>query len=77
MTPDPRPPTLVPGILRAFDAGTYTARVTLKGSIHMSLASLPTTRGIAAGDMIAGRNVAVLILDHTKATDAVVIAVWT
>lgn len=69
--------TLHHGILRAFNAGTYTARVTLKGSIHMSLAGVPTTRGIASGDMVAGRNVAVLILDQTKATDAVVVAVWT
>jgi hypothetical protein len=69
--------TLHHGILRAFDSGTYKARVTLKGSIHMSLADVPTSRTIATGEMIAGRNVAVLIFDETKATDAVVIAVYT
>ena len=70
-------PAIHHGILRAFDAGTYLARVTLKGSIHVSLSNVPTSRCIASGDMTAGRNVAVLILDQTKANDAVVIAVWT
>lgn len=66
-----------PGTLRAFDAGTYLARVTLTGSLHMGLSDIPTSRAIASGEMVAGREVAVLILDETKATDAVVIAVWT
>lgn len=66
-----------PGILRAFDAGTFLARVTLTGSLAMSLANVPTSRAIAAADMVAGRKVAVLIFDETKATDAVVTAVWT
>ena len=66
-----------PGILKAFDAGTYLARVQLVGSIHMSLANVPTNRGIASSQMIVGRKVSVLILDETKANDAVVIAVYT
>jgi hypothetical protein len=71
------PATIHHGTLRAFDSGTYNARVTLKGSIHMSLSAVPTSRAIATGDMLAGRDVAVLIFDETKATDAVVIAVYT
>lgn len=43
----------------------------------MSLNAVPTNRGIASGDMLAGRNVAVLIFDETKTDDAVVLAVWT
>ena len=71
------PNELHPGILRAFDSGTYLARVTLTGSLHMSLAGVPVSRAIASGEMLAGRKVAVLVLDVTKATDAVVVAVWT
>lgn len=66
-----------PGVLRSFDAGTYLARVTLTGSLHMSLSDIPTSRAIPAAEMQAGRKVVVLILDITKATDAVVTAVYT
>lgn len=71
------PERIVPGVLRAFDAGTFLARVTLTGSLAMGLADIPTSRAIASADMVAGRKVAVLIFDETKATDAVVIGVWT
>ena len=64
------------GILRAFDAGTFLARVTLKGSVQMSLSNVPVNRGIASGDMVAGREVTVAIFDETKATDARVIGVY-
>lgn len=66
-----------PGILKAFDAGGYVARVQLTGSIHMSLSDVATSRGIASGEMVVGRKVTVLILDETKADDAVVLAVYT
>ena len=66
-----------PGILKAFDAGSYVARVQLAGSIHMSLSDVPTSRGLATAEMVVGRKVTVLILDETKADDAVVIAVYT
>ena len=66
-----------PGILKAFDSGTFLARVQLTGSIHMSLANVPTSRAIASSQMIAGRKVIVLLLDETKANDAVVTAVYT
>ena len=66
-----------PAVLRSFDAGSYLARVTLTGSLHMSLSNVPTSRDIPAAEMQAGRNVIVLVLDITKATDAVVTAVYT
>lgn len=69
--------TLHVGILRAFTVGTYKARVTLKGSLHMSLDDIRVNRALASGDMVAGREVTVLINDETKATDAVVVAVYT
>ena len=62
--------------LRAFNSGTYKARVTLKGSLQMSLDSVPVSRAIATADMVAGREVSVLVIDETKATDARVIAVY-
>jgi hypothetical protein len=68
---------LLPGTLRAFSAGTYKARVTLTGSLQMGVDDLPVSRAIPSGEMVAGRKVAVLLLDETKATDGVVVAVWT
>lgn len=66
-----------PGILRAFNAGTYLARVTFTGSLARSLDNVPVSRGIASAEMVAGRKVAVFLIDPSKATDAVVIAVFT
>lgn len=64
------------GILRAFNSGTYKARVTLKGSIMMSLDNVPVSRAIASGEMVAGRQVTVVIVDETKSTDAYVVGVY-
>ena len=65
------------GTLRAFDSGTYLARVTLTGSIHMSMSNVPVSRAIPSAEMTAGRKVALWLPDPTKATDAVVVAVYT
>ena len=69
-------PTLHIATLSSFDAGSFTASVNLVGSIHMHLDGVPVNRAIASGEMVAGREVTVLILDTTKATDARVIAVY-
>jgi hypothetical protein len=68
---------IVPGTLKAFNSGTYKARVTVTGSLQMSLDNVPVSRAIPTAEMVAGRKVALLLLDETKATDAVVVAVWT
>lgn len=65
------------GILRAFDAGTYTATVQLTGSLMLNLAGVPVSRDIAAGDLVTGRKVAVAFFDPSNHTDAVLLAVWT
>ena len=65
------------GILKAFDAPTHTATVQIIGSLSVWLSAIPTTRGIAAIDMVAGRYVAVLTPDPGQPGDSVVIAVWT
>ena len=65
------------GILKSFDSGTYLATVQISGSLSVWLDNVPTSRAIASGDMIAGRNVAVLFIDPGNLSDAIVIAVWT
>ncbi len=64
------------GVLRSFDPGTYTAGVQLVGSLSAWLTGVPVARNILAADLVAGRNVAVLIFDLGNPNDAVVAAVW-
>ena len=63
-------------ILRAFDNTTYTATVQLTGSLAQWLRTVPVNRAIPAAEMTAGRKVVVFLTDPTKATDAVVLAVY-
>ena len=65
------------GILKAFDSGTYTATVQVQGSLSVWLDDVPVSRGIPTGEMVTGRNVAVIFLDPGNPDDAVVVAVWT
>jgi hypothetical protein len=51
--------------------------VQIIGSLSVYLENIPTSRAIASGDMVTGRNVAVLFIDPSNFSDAVVIAVWT
>lgn len=65
------------GVLKAFDSGTYTATVQVAGSLSVWLEDVPVNRGIETGDMVVGRNVAILFLYPGNPDDAVVVAVWT
>jgi hypothetical protein len=65
------------GTLRAFDSGTYKATIEVAGSIAVWLTGVPVARNIASGDLLAGRNVALLLFDPSNPNDAVVAAVWT
>jgi hypothetical protein len=65
------------GILKSFDSGTYLASVQLIGSLGVWLDNVPTSRAIATAEMVTGRNVAVLFIDPSNFSDAVIIAVWT
>jgi hypothetical protein len=65
------------GILRAFDSGTHTATVQLTGSLAQWLRTVPVNRGIASGEMVVGRKVALALFDPSNPADAVVLAVWT
>ncbi|GAI29431.1 unnamed protein product, partial [marine sediment metagenome] len=51
------------GILKAFDSGTYTATVQVQGSLSVWLDDVPVSRSIPTGEMVTGRNVAVIFLD--------------
>lgn len=64
------------GILQSFDSDTYLASVQLIGSLGVYLDNVPTSLDIAPADMVTGRNVAVLFIDPSNFSDAVVIAVW-
>lgn len=69
-------PTIHSGILRAFDAPSYTATVQLTGSLMLYLAAVPVSRNIAGADLTAGRKVAVALFDPNNHNDAVLFTVW-
>ncbi len=64
------------GILKAWDAGTWTATIQVDGSLTTWLRSVPVSRSIATGEMVTGRKVAVAMFDPTNSSDAVVVAVY-
>ena len=61
--------------LLSFSSGTYTATLQIAGSLSASVASVPVSRGIDAGELVAGRRVAVAIFDAGNPVDAMVIGV--
>jgi hypothetical protein len=65
------------GILKSFNETTYLAAVQIAGSLSVWLDNVPTSRAIAASEMVTGRSVAVLFHDAGNPSDAVVISVWT
>ena len=68
---------IIKGILRAWDAGTWTASVEPVGVFPTYLTAVPVARNIPNAEMTLGRYVAVETFDAGKAQEAVVIAVWT
>lgn len=70
-------PAVRSGILKAFDAGTYLASVQFFSSLQTFVTSIPVSRNIAAGEMTAGRRVAVALFDPENPADAILFAVWT
>ena len=65
------------GVLRAFNAGAYTATVEIDGSIASHLSGVPVARNVASAELIAGRSVAVYFFDLANPGNAVLMAVWT
>ena len=64
------------GIIKAWDSTNWQADIQIVGSLSVWLKSVPVNRGIASGDMVVGRSVAVVFLDPGNPIDAVVVAVW-
>ncbi len=65
------------GILRSFNSGNYKATVQLSGSLKVYLEDVTVARNIPAGEMVAGRKVAITFFDEHNPREAVVIAVYT
>ena len=63
------------GIVRSFDAGTYTAVVQIEDSRSAFASSVPVSRGIAAGEMVAGRACVVAVFNVDDVQDAMVVGV--
>jgi hypothetical protein len=64
------------GILKSFDSNTYLATIQIVGSLSVWLENIPTSRAIPNSEMVSDRNVAVLFIDPSNFSAAVVIAVW-
>jgi hypothetical protein len=64
------------GVLRGFDAGSYTATVQVAGSIATWLTGVAVARNIDSAEMVEGRSVALLQFDESNPDDMVVGAVW-
>lgn len=63
-------------VLKAWSSGTYTATVQISGSSKAYLEGIKVARNIPSAEMVLGRNLAVLFLDKSNPTDAVVVAVY-
>lgn len=64
-----------PATLVAFEATGYTATLRYASSLSVSVSGVPVSRGIASGELVAGRRLAVAVFDDGPA-DAMVVGVW-
>ena len=64
------------GTLKSFNSTDYIAEVQLAGSMAAYLDNVPVARNIGSVEMVASRQVVVVIPEENPA-DAVVIAVFT
>ena len=62
-------------VLRAFDAGAYTASVQLVGSRSAYLDAVPVSRGLPAAELLPGRDCVVVLFEPTDPTDSMVVGV--
>lgn len=65
------------GTLKSFNSGSYTATVRLDGSDKVYMDGIAVARNIPAGEMIAGRKLAVILFDEHNLKEAVVAGVFT
>jgi len=64
-------------MLKSFDSGNYTATVQLSGSYKVYLEDVTVARNLPAGEMTAGRKVALVLFDEHNPKEAVLVAVYT
>ncbi len=67
--------TVLHGLVRAFDAGTYRATVQVDGSRQTAI-SVPVSKGVPSAEMVAGRHCAILQFWPGDPEAAVLVAVW-
>ena len=63
-------------ILKAWYSGTYMATIQIAGSGKAYLEGVKVARNLPSVEMVVGRNLAVLFMDKSNTSDAVVIAVY-
>ena len=64
------------GVLRKVDTSTYRADVELGASDEANLVDVRVSRGIASGELVVGRVVAVVAYEDFNPDDAMVVGVW-
>ncbi len=65
------------GILRAWNAGAYTADVQLTGSLPVYMTGVTVSRGLPAAEMTLGRRCAIALFDDSSnPLTAVIFAVY-
>ncbi len=64
------------GVLRKVDTSTYRADVELGASDEANLVDVRVSRGIASGQLVVGRVVAVVAYEDFNPDDAMVVGVW-
>ena len=67
---------LVLGKVISFDSTPWTAVVEIRGSRLQRMVDVPVNRGIASGDMVAGRLCLVYVAGDGKVEASCVVAVW-
>ncbi len=65
------------GVIKGFNSASYLATVQISGSLSVWLEGVPVARNIPSGQMVTGRNCAVLFFDPSNPKDGVVTAVYT
>lgn len=68
--------TIHKAIIKAFDAGAYTATVQIVGSIPSYLTGVPVAHHLRANLLVAGKKCGVIFFDETNPTDAAVVLLF-
>jgi hypothetical protein len=63
--------------LKSFNSTNYTAAICLVKGYKVYLEDVTVARNLPAGEMVAGRKVAVIFFDENNPKEAVVAAVFT